>query len=189
MLVMGSMILSFHVMRKLWNSASVYPLTFSFWRDKWVKWCPDCATVTQSDWWWRNVVFTLFVPEWANFPKSGVCLSVCLSVRVICECENWVLCCAALGEVKLHSGASMGATKLHSCHWMAVFYNQALVIPTPLERLYELPLSLPWYARPHPAKTQMVGLTKKRHKTHLHGNTEGIRDSPLSKDPQFSSRS
>lgn len=98
---------------------------------------------------------------WTVHLSLSLSESVCLSVCVICECENWVLCCAALGEVKLHSGASMGATKLHSCHWMAVFYNQALVIPTPLERLYELPLSLPWYARPHPAKTQMVGLTKK----------------------------
>lgn len=79
---------------------------------------------------------------------------------MLSECENWVLCCAALGEVKLHSGTSMGATKLHSCSWIAVFYNQALVIPTPLEGLYELPLSLPWYAKHYAAKTQMAGLTK-----------------------------
>lgn len=97
-----------------------------------------------------------------------VCLSVRLSVLcVICECENWVLCCAALGEVKPHSGPSMGATKLHSSNWIAVFYNQALVIPTPLEGLYELPLSLPWYAKPYPAKTQMVGLTKDTKHTYM----------------------
>lgn len=104
--------------------------------------------------------------------KSVSGMSVCLSVymcvfRVICECENWALCCAALGEVKLHSGTSMGATKLHSSSWIAVFYNQALVIPTPLERLYELPLSLPWYAKPYPAKTQMAGLTKDTKHTYM----------------------
>lgn len=116
--------------------------------------------------------------------RLSVCLSLCLSVclsHVICECENWVLCCAALGEVKLHSGTSMSATKLHSSNWIAVFYNQALVIPTPLERLYELPLSLPWYAKPYPAKKKH----NKRHKTHLHENTEGIRDSPVSKRRGF----
>lgn len=71
--------------------------------------------------------------------------SMCQYVFCV-ECENWAVCSAALGEVKLHSGTSMGATKLHSCSWIAVFYNEALVIPTPLERLYELPVCLPWYA-------------------------------------------
>lgn len=54
---------------------------------------------------------------------------------------------------------------------MAVFYNQALVIPTPLERLYELPLSLPWYAEPHPAKNTNGGINKKKDTKHTYMET------------------